>query len=187
VRLAAAATAERLATVNHAGEFFYASRRNEKPLTLPDRVLAVGLRGPKTLDRGLYIVNTVTGHRSGEPVTFIAAKQELVLGTAVANHQHKMVHDRLDIQNLGDKPLLTANIEKLAVIIPAHINSALFSWQAWRPKQLETRAHAGEMPAQILCGRHILLSFYVGVGKLDADAGERKTVTGRRAKSVALA
>jgi hypothetical protein len=77
-------------------------------------------------------MNTVTGHRSGGPVTLITSEQELILVVAVPNHQHKMVRSRPHIKNFWNNPVLTANIEKLAVTIPAYINSDLFSLpHAW--------------------------------------------------------
>src|SRR6266481_8884261 len=94
MRLAATATAERLIPVNHPSVFMHLGRRNKEPLSLPDRFAAFDLRGAKTRDRGPYIVNTVTRHRSGEPVTLITAEQEFILVVAVTNHQHKMARSR---------------------------------------------------------------------------------------------
>src|ERR1035438_721529 len=163
MRLAATATAERLIPINHQGVFKHLGCRNKEPLPLPDRLAAFHLCGSKTFDRGPFIVNTVTRHRSGEPVTLITPEQELILVVALTNHQYKMARSRPHIKNLGNNPILTANIEKLAITIPAHIDSDFFSLPRARCLNLKPRAHAGEMPAQILCGRHILLSFLVGV------------------------
>jgi hypothetical protein len=96
-------------------------------------------------------------------VTLITAEQELILVVAVPNHQHKMVRSRPHIKNLGNNPVLTANIEKFAITISAHINSDFFSLPHTWSLDSQARAHAGEMPTQILCGRHILLSLLVGV------------------------
>jgi hypothetical protein len=125
-------------------------------------------------------VNTVTGHRGGEPVTFITAKQELILGAAVPHHQHKMARSRPDIQNLGNNPVLTANIEEFAIAIPANINSDLLSLPRTRPLNFHPCAHAGEVPTQILCGRHMLLSLFVGLTNLDAGEGDRSHLAPRR-------
>jgi hypothetical protein len=108
-------------------------------------------------------VNAVTRRRSREPVTLIAPKQELILIGAVPNHQHKMARGRPHIKNLGNNPVMTANIEKFAITIPAHINSDFFSLPHTSSLDFQARAHAGEMPTQILCGGHILLSCFVGV------------------------
>jgi hypothetical protein len=118
MRLAATATAERLIPMNHPGVFMHLGRRNREPLSLPDRLAAFHLRGAKTRDRGPYIVNTVTRHRGGEPVTLITAEQELILVVAVTNDQYKMARSRPHIKNLGNNPVLTANIEKFAIAIP---------------------------------------------------------------------
>jgi hypothetical protein len=163
MRLAAAATAERLIPKNRVGVFLLAGRRNEEPLTLPDRTAAFRLGGAKTLNRGPHIVNTVTGHRGGEPVTLIMAEQELILVCAVPNHQHQMARIRPYIKNLGDNPVLTANIEEFAITIPAHINSDFFSLPHTRTLDFQACAHAGEMPTQRLCSRHKLLQF-LGLG-----------------------
>jgi hypothetical protein len=66
-------------------------------------------------------MNTVTRHCSGEPVMFSTSKQELILVVAVPNQQHKMVRSRPHIKNLGNNPVLTANIEKLAITISARM------------------------------------------------------------------
>jgi hypothetical protein len=132
-------------------------RRNEEPLTLPDCVPAFDLGGAKTRNRCPYIVNAVTGHRSGEPVTLITAEQELILVIAIPNHQHKMARSRPHIRNLGNSPVPTANPDKLAITIPARINSDFFSLPHTWFLDFQARAHAGEMPTQILSGRHKLL------------------------------
>jgi hypothetical protein len=88
---------------------------------------AFDLCGARTRNRSPYIVNTVTGHPSGGPVTLITSEQEFILVGAVAIHQRKMAQSRPHIKNLGNDPVLTANIEKFAVTIPAHINSDFFS------------------------------------------------------------
>src|SRR5260370_10618159 len=90
IRLAPTATAERLIPVNHPSVFMHLGRRNKEPLSLPDRFAAFDLREAKTRDPGPYIVSTVTRHRTGEPVTLITAGQELILVSAVPNHQRKM-------------------------------------------------------------------------------------------------
>ena len=96
-------------------------------------------------------------------MTFIAPKQELILLVAVPNHQHKMARSRPHIKNLGNNPVLTANVEEFAITIPANINSDFFSLpHAWF-LDFQARAHTGEMPTQILRGRHILLSLLVRV------------------------
>ena len=56
-------------------------------------------------------------------MTFIMAEQELILVATVPNHQNKMARSRPHIKNLGDNPVLTANIEKFARAVPAHIDS----------------------------------------------------------------
>ncbi len=163
MRLAATATAERLIPVNHPSVFMHVGRRNKEPLSLPDRFAAFDLSGAKTRDRGPYIVNTVTGRRSGEPVTLITAEQELILLVAVPNHQHKMARSRPHIKNLGNNPVLTANIEEFAITIPAHINSDFFSLPRTWSLDFQARAHAGEMPTQILCGVIYSSVFLLGV------------------------
>src|SRR5438552_1027508 len=120
MRLAAGAAAERFIPMNHPGETLRLGRRNEEPLTLPDRTPVFDLGRPKTCDRAPYVVNTVTRHRRGEPVTFIVAKQELVLGVAVPHHQYQMAQFRPHVENFGNTPVLTTNIEEFAVTIPAH-------------------------------------------------------------------
>jgi len=157
MRLAATATAERLIPVNHPGVFIRLGRRNKEPLTLPDRSTAFDLSGPKALNRGPYIMNTVTGYRSGKPVPLIAAEQELILVVAIPNHQHKMARSRLHIKNLGNNPVVAANIEEFAITIPANINSDFFPLPHTWSLEFQARAHTGEMPTQILCGRHKLL------------------------------
>src|SRR6266851_660947 len=106
-----------------------------------DTLTAVDLRGSKTRDRGPYIVNTITRHRSGEPVTLITAEQELILVVTVPNHQHKMARSRPHIKNLGNNPVLTANVEKFAITIPAHINSDFFSLPRTWSLDFQARAH----------------------------------------------
>ena len=46
---------------------------------------------------------------------------------------------------------------------------------AFRWRQFQGRAHAGEMPAQILCEGHKLFQSSVGVDALDAGEEDRKT------------
>src|SRR5271157_92378 len=163
MRLAATATAERLVPMDYPGYFMCLGRGNKEPLALPDRVPALDLSRAKTRNRGPYIVNAVTGRRGGKPVTLVAAEQELILVAAGPYHQHKMARGRLHIQNLGSHPVLTANVEKLAIAVPANVNSDSFSLPHTRPLHFQARAHTGEMPAQILfCGRHILLGLLLG-------------------------
>jgi hypothetical protein len=95
----------------------------------------------------------VTGHGCHEPVTLVMAKQELVLGLAIANHQNKMARRRYDLKNLGFNPVLTANIKKLAITVPANIDSDFLPQPGVGSLYFQARAHTGEMPTQYLC-RH---------------------------------
>src|SRR2546430_17026044 len=66
-----------------------------------------------------------------------------------------MVKSRLHIKKLGNNPNLTANVEEFAIAVPANINSGFFPLPRARPLDFQPRAHAGEMPTQRLCGRHV--------------------------------
>lgn len=78
----------------------YWRRRNEEPLTLPDRLSARDLNGSKAVNGGPYIANTVPRYRSGKPVAFVVSEQEFVLVLAVPNHQQKMAAGRASGQEL---------------------------------------------------------------------------------------
>jgi hypothetical protein len=147
--------------MNHAGVLTNAARGNKKPLTLTDSRFAFDLGGPKTLNGGSHIANTVARYRSSEPVTFIAAKQELVLVASIPNHQHQMARGWLYIKNFGDKPIHTADIEELAAAVPANIDPHFLPLPRARSLKLDSGAHAREMPTQILHSRHTFLNLFV--------------------------
>lgn len=161
VRFASGAPAERLIPKDHGILLRYAALRNKKPLTLTDGASAFNLAGSKIRNCSPYIANTVTGHRGGKPVTFIAAKQELVLEIAVSNHQDQMARSPLNIKDLWNEAFETAKIEELAAPVPANVNTH-FHGLPW-PRLL--KFHPGtdprEVPTQILCARHRLLCFFV--------------------------
>jgi hypothetical protein len=99
-------------------------------------------------------VNTITGHCGCEPVTFIVAKQELVLEFSVSNHQYQMARSRLNIKNLWNDVVDTADIEELAAPVPANINTHFHGLPSTRFLNLQPRTDPGEVPTQKLLGRH---------------------------------
>jgi hypothetical protein len=155
VRFAAAPAAQGLVAVDYnvRGKFETA-HRNEEPLALADRLRTPGYRRAQAFDRGANVADGLAGNRRGEPVALVMSEQELVLRLAVADHQYEMALARGDVYNFGNNPVMTANIKEFAIVIGADIDPDFLALTVARAFEFEARAHAGEMPAQKICGRH---------------------------------
>ncbi|WP_321471790.1 hypothetical protein [uncultured Paludibaculum sp.] len=162
VRLAAAATAERFVPMNGGAFFTDVAIGYEEPLALSNGRTAFGLGGPEALHGGAYIVNVFARNSGGEPMTFIAAKQEFVLVPTVAHHKHEMSVNRLDVENLGYNPCLATDVKEFTAAVPADVNPDLCPLPLACVLYTQTRAHAGEVPAEELLGRHTTPKLLVG-------------------------
>ncbi len=93
-------------------------------------------------------------------MTFIAPKQELVLFTSVSSHQHQVMRTRLHVENFDCNLFLTPDDEHFSGTVPAYINCNLRPLPEARRAHNNARAHAGEVPTQILLGRHTFPSSF---------------------------
>ena len=183
MRLASGAARERLVAMDHSAPIRNAAIGNEEPLTLPDCSTAFGLNRPQTIDCGTHVMHVIARYCRREPVTIVAAKQVFVLRTVITHHQNHMVSIRLNVENFGSNSRFTTNIEELPGAVPANVNSDLRPMPPACFNQAQTRTHTGEVPTQVLLGRHTTPSnCWLGC-RSDAGEGERKRVTLSRAES----
>jgi hypothetical protein len=89
-------------------------------------------------------------------MAFIAPKQELVLFASFANHQHQVMRTRLHVENLDGHLVFTPDDEYFAGTVPAYINCDLRPLPGAGSAHSNARTHTGEVPTQVLLGRHII-------------------------------
>ncbi|HEY4356864.1 MAG TPA: hypothetical protein VGN16_14025 [Acidobacteriaceae bacterium] len=154
MRLTASASAERFVAQNHGVFLVYAGFRNKEPLTLPDRLASLNLRGAQAGNCRPHIANVIARHSRGKPVAFIAPEQELVFFTSVSNHQHQMMRLRLHIENFDGDLSLIPDDKHFSGIVPAYIDCNLRPLPEAGSAHDNARTHTGEVPTQIFLGRH---------------------------------
>jgi len=87
--------------------------RNEEPLPLTDRFTASGFFGAQALNGGAHNRGLSHGYRCREPVTFIMAKQKLILLRPCGPSKQDGVPRGSTSRNFGRNAVMAANIEKL--------------------------------------------------------------------------
>jgi hypothetical protein len=184
VRLAATSPAKRLVAQDHGVFVIHAGFRNKEPLALPDRLASLYLCRTQAGNCGSHIANTITRHSCSKPVAFIAPKQELMLFSSVSNHQHQVMRPRLHVDNFDCNPFFTPDDEHFAGTVPAYIDCNLRPLPEARSAHNDARTHTGEVPTQILLGRHTFPSNCWGLPLCAAEEGRERAVLRRASYTV---
>jgi len=98
-----------------------------------------------------------------------------VLVASFANHQHQVMRLRLHVENFDRNFFLTPDDEHFAGTVPAYLDCNLRPLPEARSAHNYARTHAGEVPTQILLGRHTFPSNYLRVAVMRGRGRQKQS------------